>query len=499
MARRSNRLPSVFALDLRGLAAMRIGLGLLVVADVINRARSLSAHYTDFGVLPRDVLRAELDEPWRFSLHLLTGNELLIAGLFVIAAVFGIMLAVGYRTRLATVASWVLLISLQSRNGWLLQGGDELFRALLLWSMFLPLGARYSVDRIRLGQAANRDRPTTVRSLATICFVLQICILYGFSSLSKMNTPVWWIDGLGVHYALGVEQFTTRFGLLLARSAGLVVALNYLTLVAQAIVPIALLIPRRRDLIRTAVPIALIGLHVGLALSMEIGLFSYIAITAWIALLPPTLWDRIERKLAGGRLARPGRALASRLEPAADAEPARVPAPESHASSSPARVFLGATLIYITWWNLAVANPRVFAMPESVESVGFAMRLEQRWRMFSNPPRWTQWYVVAGVLDDGTEIDIFRDTGPVTLEKPELVSATYDTQRWRKYMNNLNGSAGKIHRDLFIAYLCRRWKRDHPDRALARIDFHMMRQATPRRPGRPRNPADRLVLARYDC
>ena len=42
-----------FGADLRSLAAFRIALALLVLADLLNRARDLTADYTDFGVTPR--------------------------------------------------------------------------------------------------------------------------------------------------------------------------------------------------------------------------------------------------------------------------------------------------------------------------------------------------------------------------------------------------------------------------------------------------------------
>ncbi|TKX52003.1 HTTM domain-containing protein, partial [Halorubrum sp. SS7] len=41
------------SVDPRALAAFRIGLGALLIADLLLRSRSLTAFYTDYGVLPR--------------------------------------------------------------------------------------------------------------------------------------------------------------------------------------------------------------------------------------------------------------------------------------------------------------------------------------------------------------------------------------------------------------------------------------------------------------
>ena len=37
--------------------------------------------------------------------------------------------------------------SLHARNPVIQHRGDELFRLLLMWTMFLPVGQRFSVDR----------------------------------------------------------------------------------------------------------------------------------------------------------------------------------------------------------------------------------------------------------------------------------------------------------------------------------------------------------------
>jgi hypothetical protein len=50
--------PPIFAIDLRSLAALRIGLGALLLAALAYRALDLEAHYADTGVLSREV-------PWR--------------------------------------------------------------------------------------------------------------------------------------------------------------------------------------------------------------------------------------------------------------------------------------------------------------------------------------------------------------------------------------------------------------------------------------------------
>src|SRR5687768_9395884 len=79
-----------FALDLRALAFLRIGLGLILLVDLGQRARSLTAHYTDEGILPRAgriAMQWEFCEPWWMSLHMLSGSVWWQATLFLVAAI----------------------------------------------------------------------------------------------------------------------------------------------------------------------------------------------------------------------------------------------------------------------------------------------------------------------------------------------------------------------------------------------------------------------------
>ena len=135
-----------FRIDTWTLAFFRICLGTLLLADLLFRARNLVVFYTDRGVLSIEAL-AELYPGYQFlSVHALSGAIWFQILLFLLAAIAAIAVLVGYRTRLATALSLVMLVSLQARNPMVLNAGDPLLRRLLFWSVFLPLGASWSVD-----------------------------------------------------------------------------------------------------------------------------------------------------------------------------------------------------------------------------------------------------------------------------------------------------------------------------------------------------------------
>ena len=159
------KFADLFGLDLRSLAIFRVGLGLLLLGDLAIRAGDLSAHYTDQGVLPRSALTAR----HYVSLHFLDGTADFQGALFVLAGLAALALLAGWRTRAATVVSWLLLMSLHARNPMILQGGDALLRLLLFWGMFLPLGARWSVDGLlRRGGGPAGGREVSAASAALL-------------------------------------------------------------------------------------------------------------------------------------------------------------------------------------------------------------------------------------------------------------------------------------------------------------------------------------------
>src|SRR3954469_8327246 len=178
------KVVEAFSADLRSLAAFRMVLAVLVLADLADRATDLYAHYTDGGILPRSVLMEGELSPWSFSLNLLSGELYFQVLIFGVGALGALALLVGYHTRLVSVIVWVVMLSIQYRNPLLLSAADPLLRLLVFWGMFLPLGAYCSFDRLLKSTPPRRiaSRRLSMRfvSLATVGLFLQIAFMYWF-------------------------------------------------------------------------------------------------------------------------------------------------------------------------------------------------------------------------------------------------------------------------------------------------------------------------------
>ena len=85
----------VFGLDLRSLALFRIMLGVLLMVDTSMRIGDLKAHYSDLGVLPRNVLidpTSNLLSDFSASLYFISGSAPFVLGLMLLQIVIGALL-----------------------------------------------------------------------------------------------------------------------------------------------------------------------------------------------------------------------------------------------------------------------------------------------------------------------------------------------------------------------------------------------------------------------
>jgi hypothetical protein len=286
-------LRAAYSLDLRSLALFRIALGSVLLGDLIVRASDLRAFYTDFGVLPRAALLDKFSPAERFSVHLMSGQSIFEVFLFFVAAVFMVMLVLGVRTKLATAMSWFLLVSVQTRNPAILQGGDVYMRLLTFIAVFLPLGAVYSVDSAldTSPKEERRGRRFSLFSVAGLALFVQVACVYLFAVLLK-TSPQWRKEFSAVYYALNIQQMSTPLGRLLLHFPKLLPWLTRWTLFQEGSLPFLLITPLIAGPARFLAVLMILVLHASLGFSIRLGHFPFIACAAALPLLPGWFWER---------------------------------------------------------------------------------------------------------------------------------------------------------------------------------------------------------------
>ena len=447
-----------FAIDLRSLALVRIGLGLLLLADLIFRWPDLVAHYSDSGVLPRVALESYFNaRPGLASFHMLFGSVEAIAALFAVAATIAVAFTLGYRTRLTGFLSLVFLCSLQARNPFVLSGGDSLLRMLLFWMLFLPAGARFAIDaRRRASGARLRSLPSQHVSVGGAALLLQLAMMYWFAAMLK-DHPSWRSNGDALFLALSIDQFVKPFGRAMLAWPEMLRVLTLLTFWLEVLGPIAAFATAWRGRIRMAAILAFLGFHViALNLTLELGLFPWVCAVGWLAFLPKSFWEVILPAVHG--------TLRDFLFPRAPAPLPRLPERSipRHRSLVGGNHFTAnaialTVLLFVVCWNVRTTNFERHEkwFPRKINVIGQALRIEQYWSMFSPFPMHDDgWLVARSMLSDGSEIDLI--TGKeLDLRKPARVAKLYPSQRWRKYSMNLRRETHRVYRAGYVRWLIR--------------------------------------------
>jgi uncharacterized membrane protein YphA (DoxX/SURF4 family) len=258
------------------LALVRIAYGLLVLLWTISLAPDMMAFYGPEGVVP-----TEPNRDFRWGLFDLSESRLMAVFVLVSLLVAASCLLVGFRSRLAAVVVFVLLVSLRDRNPWHLTGGDSLLRHFGFFLMFAPVGAALSVDRWR----RRRDRfwrIPVVSAWPVRLIQIQLAIVYLFTVWSKARGTQWW-DGTAVGNVMHVDDLA-RFAVPQVVRESLLVS-NVLTWGTLAVeLALALLIWNRRW--RPYVIAAGIALHLFLEVTMQLGFFGMTMFVGYVAFIP---------------------------------------------------------------------------------------------------------------------------------------------------------------------------------------------------------------------
>jgi hypothetical protein len=491
----SPRSPGPFTLDARSLAFGRLVLGALLLADIGLRAKDVTAHYTDAGVLLRSDFRpAAWDFLW--SLHALGGSTSFEAALLLLQALFAFALMVGFRTFWATAASAALLISLHGRNPLLRDGQDDLLRVLLVWACLLPWGARWSVDRLqgRVWHPLTGVTGDSVLGPATVGWVLQLLCVYWVSGIAKLESS-WWTSGAGLANAFAIGRYETSLGQWLRSYPTVLEAGTYAVLGFELLAPFLLFLSGAWRPARGLVVAAFVGMHLALACLLRLGLFPSVAIAAWLTLLPPATWDGLERQLGLGGF---GGAFAPELG-------ARLP----RGKPLLATLLLASGLVLVLLFNLTVLAPGV-RVPRWAVWGARAVGLQQFWSLFSPNPvnafvLTDGWVELIAELEDGTQLDVLGDGVPVRTARPANVADTFANRRWRHYVANVitpwpvrseQRLTVEASREAWLQWRCADWNGRAPAGRRAReLRLVWMQQ----RLGHPEDVARPEILRRVVC
>jgi len=434
---------AAFTLDTRSLAAFRIGLGCVLVADCLLRTRDFRLMFSPGGVFPPETLARYHGDPTMWSLAFIHDAAWWGGVVLALEGLAGAALALGFRTQAATILAWAAVVSVIRRTSPAINAGDIWLACQLFWAMFLPLGARWSFDAARVAAVAPR-RPTVtaVRSLASAALVLQLVAVYLGAGLSKCNAG--WLTGQALARALSVHDHGTPLGMLVGGIPWLARPLQWGVLGVELVLPLLLLaLPLAR--VRAGLVVMFIGFHGVIWLMMTVGLFAAIGIVAWLPLIPAALWPS-----------------ATAVQPAAVATLGRR---ASWACGLAGLVAAGSFAHSVTAW-------RDRPLPRPLAAAVNLTCLPQQWEMFGGVPPQEQWVYGRGLLADGSLVDLLRDGRPLEEERPAGGFGSLPHHRWHKFLWILSQRHVNVFAAPAAAALAREWNaRQGPERQVVSLEI----------------------------
>jgi hypothetical protein len=427
-------LRRLFGVDVRSLAAFRIGLGVLVALDLAARFPLIEALYTDQGLVPRDLMPVGFLSRTPLDLYGFDGSCAWALALLALTFSCSVLFAIGFRTRWVTVALWVLMSALFRRNQLATDGGDSVVRCLLFWSMFLPLGAAWSIDA--RGRAAP---PSVVCSPATAALLLQPALLYFMAGLAKDTPP--WREGYAVSLALNETEWVKPLGVWLGQHPSLVRVMTFATRTVEIGAPLLLFLPIFTSRARAVAIASLVALQVGLATTLRLNFFPFYSSVAWLAFVPSSLWDR----------------LSQRPEVVSRASIASEPAPfwQTHLHRARGALVLGALCLG------TVVGFRRADEPDLADRAALSLGFAQQWNMYRDIGEDYVRIHVEGRLADGAVVDLRTDQGHLTDSPLEDWVRSY---RGAVFIEAMKGGDPEILQ-AFSRYVCSRWNSGRQERA----------------------------------
>ncbi len=215
-------------------------------------------------------------------------SSLLVNVFFWVMIALAVLVTIGFMTRLSTIALYLCFMSLQMRNIYILNGGDNLLRVCGFFLMFAPAGAALSVDRLlriwrgKEGIAVPESSPWAQRMMQ-----IEASIVY-FTTAWWKTLGVTWMKGTAVYYSLHLREIA-RFPIPGMHSPFLMRLAAWGTLVVEFSAGILVWF---RDL-RYFVLLAVIGLHLGIEYTMTLPLFEWITIATLITFVDPADLSRV--------------------------------------------------------------------------------------------------------------------------------------------------------------------------------------------------------------
>lgn len=282
------------------LAVIRILTGLLLLYNHLVWGLDLSGFFGPEGRISRAFIEAfhGTQTGWSFLNGIQSFGAL--AMVHASGAFFYLALTLGLFTPIASIGSFLMIVSYVHRGVGALFGFDQIVVMLSMYLMIGDSGGAFSLDawrRRRLGLAPRQ--PTFRTNIAIRLIQIHMCIIYLFAGMGKLQGESWW-SGTALWLSLANYEYQSIDMTFLGRWPWLINLATHITLFWELFY-IALIWPRwsRPLMLSLAIP-----LHAGIAVCLGMITFGIIMLVGNLAFVPPAWiikWTRRGEPIVAAR------------------------------------------------------------------------------------------------------------------------------------------------------------------------------------------------------
>lgn len=242
-------------------------------------------------VLGENALTGPTTDELLISLGITNASAIYVVTALLITAVF-MLFGIGKNYTIAVV--YILVEIVQRLNGYLLNGGDNFLKFLLLYMIFANSFTRFTL--FGSSKACKEESiPHLLNALAVFSIKVHLCLIYFISGLFKANSKVWF-HGVATYYTLSLERFSaTDLNKTLVQNGLFVTLSTYTVLLWELFFPVLIWKKTLR------LPLLSLGflIHLGIYFMMMIHDFEIVFIATYGFFITDKEWAAFGKRISG--------------------------------------------------------------------------------------------------------------------------------------------------------------------------------------------------------
>lgn len=281
-----------------GFGLMRIAWAATAFLFLLFQWNDVGFFYSNAGIIPPELSTSSFRNDFRFTVFNYVTDPAAVFVVYLCTLLVLLSTIVGWKTRITTILSALLLFSFHERNLLPLGGGDTVLRNFGFLLMIAPQISAFSLDRARKQWQQWEDSKTLLSPMTMSIWpwrllLWQFLVIYIFSALDKASGNMWW-QGTAVASALHHPHFARWPMPVMDVISILSPLLSYATLVFEfgwllMLIPrpLAAALPQiaKPHAVRRALLLGGVLFHGSIFVLMDVGSFSVAMLSGYFGLL----------------------------------------------------------------------------------------------------------------------------------------------------------------------------------------------------------------------